>query len=360
MKMKLRDRVALSLGGLATLLAGIFSLIGGIVIVKLSTDENQLLHIFPYILMAFGVLAGATGVYSLLLPRRYHSRRQAFITQATEHGELRIAVSAIENLILRCVGTHKEIKVVSMQLHNRRGVVKVDLHLSISGNISIPQAVEQLQTQIKRYLAASSGIDLREITVSVDGTEGVDAAHMPAEPLPHTAEMMSAAAQSVQDAEEVSMHQRVFGRDATKSTTEQVAEAELIVPPSEEEELPEAEDEAPAEEPVETEAEAEEAEETEEIEEACEAESEPTEDEAEAADIVADEPEIVIEEEADDEETAPVDEETEPVTEEAFFAQELEEADEESEENEDESETEEEETLDVDEDAEEDDAEAQE
>ena len=68
MKMKLRDRVALSLGGLATLLAGILSLIGGIVIVKLSTDENQLLHIFPYILMAFGVLAGtAVGIIYLLL-----------------------------------------------------------------------------------------------------------------------------------------------------------------------------------------------------------------------------------------------------------------------------------------------------
>ena len=42
----------------------------------------------------------------------------------------------------------------------------------MDSNVSIPHAVEQIQTQVKRYLAASSGIEVRDISVSVDRTEG--------------------------------------------------------------------------------------------------------------------------------------------------------------------------------------------
>jgi len=108
----------------------------------------------------------------------------------------------------------------------------VDLRVAMSSNISIPHAVEQIQTQIKRYLAASSGIELREVSVSVERAEGDDV-ELPVEPLAHAAEMMAVAAAHAQE-EEVSMHQRVFGRDTTKSVAEQVAEAEAIAPPEEE------------------------------------------------------------------------------------------------------------------------------
>lgn len=233
MKMKLWDRLILRLGALITLLTGALAITGGILLWNAKVTEAKWWPVDNYasiVLVAMGALAVLVSLYDIALPRRYNPRRRAFVTQPTEHGELRIAVSAIENLILRCVETHKEVKVLAMQISNRRGAVNVNLRVAINSNISIPHAVEQLQTQIKRYLAASSGIEVREISVSVERATGDESA-LPVEPLP-------AAVVEEQPAEKVSVHQRVFGRDTTKSVAEQVAEAEVIEQPVEEEEKP--------------------------------------------------------------------------------------------------------------------------
>ena len=233
MKMKLWDRLILRLGALITLLTGALAITGGILLWNAQITPAKW---WPagnnacVVLVAAGVLAVLVSLYDIALPRRYNPRRRSFVTQPTEHGELRIAVSAIENLILRCVETHKEVKVLAMQISNRRGAVNVNLRVAINSNISIPHAVEQLQTQIKRYLAASSGIEVREISVSVERATGDESA-LPVEPLP-------AAVVEEQPAEKVSVHQRVFGRDTTKSVAEQVAEAEVIEQPVKEEEKP--------------------------------------------------------------------------------------------------------------------------
>ena len=285
MKMKLYDRLGLLIGGIVSLLAGVFLLIGAVVLFKYGTYSHILLKILPYLMLVFGVCNCAGGVFVIMLPQRYHPNRRAFISQHTEHGEMRIAVSAVENLILRCVETHKEVKVIGMQINNRRGAVSVELGVAMNSNISIPHAVEQIQTQIKRYLAASSGIELREVGVSVERTEG-DEFDLPVEQLAQAAEMM-AGAQAVQD-EEVAMHQRVFGRDTSKSVAEQVTEAEAI-------EAPEADETV-----AETEAEPETAEDAELAEDVQETE----ESEPEIAEEVMEEElfeETVLNEEAEDE-----------------------------------------------------------
>lgn len=229
MKMKLWDRLILRLGALITLLTGVLAVVAGVLLWNAQITPAKWWpagNNAAVVLIAAGVLAVIVSLYDIALPRRYNPRRRAFVTQPTEHGELRIAVSAIENLILRCVETHKEVKVLAMQIANRRGAVNVNLRVAVNSNISIPHAVEQLQTQIKRYLAASSGIEVREISVSVERATGDESA-LPVEPLP-------AAVVEDQAEEKVSMHQRVFGRDTSKSVAEQVAEAEVIVPPVEE------------------------------------------------------------------------------------------------------------------------------
>lgn len=229
MKMKLWDRLILRLGALITLLTGALAIAGGILLWNAQITPVKWWPAGNYasiVLIAAGALAVLVSLYDIALPRKYNPRRRTFVTQPTEHGELRIAVSAIENLILRCVETHKEVKVLAMQISNRRGAVNVNLRVAVNSNISIPHAVEQLQTQIKRYLAASSGIEVREISVSVERATGDESA-LPVEPLP-------AAVMEEQAEEKVSVHQRVFGRDTTKSVAEQVAEAEVIEPPLEE------------------------------------------------------------------------------------------------------------------------------
>lgn len=286
MKMKLWDRLILRLGAVITLLTGAVAIAGGILLWNAQITPAKWWpagNNAAIVLIAAGALTVLVSLYNIALPRRYNPRRRSFVTQPTEHGELRIAVSAIENLILRCVETHKEVKVLAMQITNRRGAVNVNMRVAVNSNISIPHAVEQLQTQIKRYLAASSGIEVRDISVSVERATGDESA-LPVEPLP-------AAVVETEQEEKVSVHQRVFGRDTSKSVAEQVTEAEVIDLPAEEEKPEEVKEEEPAvQEAVEETAEVvEEAAETA-TEEAAEAAEETAEEAAE--EVKADETEV--------------------------------------------------------------------
>ena len=78
---------------------------------------------------------------------------------------------------------------------------------------------------------SDAGIDLRGVSVSVERAEGSET--LPAEGM-SVAETAAAAAAHV-ETEEVSMHQRVFGRDTSKSVAEQVTEAEMVEPEAEQE-----------------------------------------------------------------------------------------------------------------------------
>lgn len=253
MKMKLLDRLILRFGAALTLLTGGIAIAAGILLYGHDLGEGFVMRWLPLALIISGGVAVIISALNLLVARRYTSRRKAFVTQTTELGELRIAVSAIENLILKCVETHKEVKVNEMNVVNHRDAIDVEMRVSINGNVSIPHAVEQLQTQIKRYLAASSGIEVRNISVSVDKAPISDAAVPPAIP-----EEEPRQETPLEKKEKIPVHQRIFGRDPEKSEAEQMTEAELIEEapaeetPAAEEAQPEAEPE-PETEPAEAE-----------------------------------------------------------------------------------------------------------
>ena len=265
MKMKLFDRFILRFGAFLTLCAGGVSIAAGILLVGKDLGDGMVMTAVPYALIIAGAIAVIVSILNVVIVRKYASHRKAFVSQQTELGELRIAVSAIENLILKCVETHKEVKVQDMRIDNKRGAINVGLRVSMNSNVSIPHAVEQLQSQIKRYLAASSGIEVRDISVSVDNAVGDENA-LPVEPLMTAAEAEKDEEKPAEK-EKIPMHQRIFGRDPEKSEGEQVTEAEHIEPPVEA-----AEEEPAAEEPETAEPEAVEPEAETAVEEAAEPE----------------------------------------------------------------------------------------
>ena len=255
MKMKLLDRLILRFGALLTVLAGGIAIAAGVLLYGRDLGEGVVMRWLPLSLIISGAVAVVVSFLIFLVARRYTSRRRAFVTQTTDLGELRIAVSAIENLILKCVETHKEVKVNEMNVVNHRDAIDVQMRVSINGNVSIPHAVEQLQSQIKRYLAASSGIEVRNISVSVDKAPIAD---LPAakEQLPEAdPEPEVKSEPAPEKKEKLPVHQRIFGRDPEKTEAEQIAEAEYVTPdPVEEAPAETAEEgaaaEAPAEEPA--------------------------------------------------------------------------------------------------------------
>ena len=288
MKIKFWDRLILFFGALVTVAAGAILIISGL---QIAGAISEALPLWVRIVcLVCGALTLAFGIYLFVFPRKFSARRRDFIVQKTDNGEVRIAVKAVENLVQKCIDTHEEIQVVSMWIHNGRDGVTVDLNVALANNISIPLAVASLQKQIKQYLAASSGIEVKEVRVSVEATQ--DGMDLPPEIAPAEEEKNepAEAAAEAPKQQRIPLHQRIFGKP----------DQPAIVPEPPKEEEPAQEQPAPAQK-----AEAEEAPATE--EEASEANREETavqEDEAEAPKDEAEEE--IPSGEAGEEEEAPL------------------------------------------------------
>lgn len=121
-------------------------------------------------------LVAAAAVLAVLALRLIHvilpagkKRSSNFAVQRNENGMVRISVKALEALVQRCLSQHPEIKVVSSSLTSDEESVRVDVHVALQSDISMPLAISSLQKQIKRYLEACSGVKVQEVRVSVDG-----------------------------------------------------------------------------------------------------------------------------------------------------------------------------------------------
>ena len=116
----------------------------------------------------------ALRLFCIILPKkRKHS--SSFAIQHNENGMVRISVKALEALVQRCLNQHPEIKVVSSSLFSDEETVRVDVHIALQSDISMPLAISSLQKQIKRYLEACSGVKVKEVRVFVDGATPANA-----------------------------------------------------------------------------------------------------------------------------------------------------------------------------------------
>ena len=165
MKLRFWDKIILLVGAIAVLLVGLAVFIGGL----RGDDDVSAAH--RTLAIVFGAASAIFGCYLVLLTRRGAMQRRDYVVQRTDTGELRIAVKAIQNLVEKCVDLHEEIQLISMMITNTREGVVVELFISLANNISIPLAVASLQKQIKQYLVASSGIEVREVRVIVENTK---------------------------------------------------------------------------------------------------------------------------------------------------------------------------------------------
>ena len=260
MKIRIRDRVLVTLAGLLLMAAAV----AVIILAYFKTDlANPALAFIqtqdlPHMAATIGgaVLLLLLGLYCFLMLFR-HRKRKDFVLQDTEAGEMSISIKAIEGLVQKCIDTHEELRVTSMKLDNTRKGLNVNLRLGTSSNMSIPLAVGALQKQIKQYVNECSGIAIRDVLVQVDTTAAkvkdsaytVRGAVKEAEP---AAVEVPTVEEKTEEPEETKrpLHQRLFGRKD---------EPEIVpMPPKTEEPAPvEQPAEAPAEEPAAPAAEAE-------------------------------------------------------------------------------------------------------
>ena len=247
MKHPVRDRLVILLCALAVLCAaaGVVAFLAGQVTLEpvmavlnqfageMTLKKQLILGAVAIVLVLFAIL-----LIGMVFPAK-KKRSSNFAFQQNETGMVRISLKALEALVHRCLSQHPELKVISSSLFSDEESVRVDVHITLQSDISMPLAVSALHKQITRYLEACSGVVVDEVRVFVDGTMAPNAetakspyaiptALLEGEPLPTAQEEEAAEPEAVVSEEPVELVMETPAEEnvAEEGVEEQKEEAE--------------------------------------------------------------------------------------------------------------------------------------
>ena len=182
MRIRVLDRVLVAIAGLL-LIAICAGLVGQVffgkdvagMVVKWITPETTAAKV---IIGICAVILLALGAYCLLILFRHRRRKDKFIMQKLESGDLAISLTTLESMVQKCLDQHNEIKPESIQLENQRDGLLIRIYGTVAGGISIPLTVDTLQKQVKQYVTACSGVEVKAIRIEIKSS-GEDAVNAP-------------------------------------------------------------------------------------------------------------------------------------------------------------------------------------
>ena len=176
MKIRILDRILVAVAGLL-MLAGCAAAAAQLFFNKdvigrvTRLLNNQAYRIWLILALVLVLLLGC---YCVLILFRHRGRKDRFVMQKTENGELAISLKAMESMVQKCLDPHKEINVQSVRLENQKGGLLIRIRGTVAGGVSIPLTVDALQQQIKQYVTACSGVEVKDIRVQIESS-GPDA-----------------------------------------------------------------------------------------------------------------------------------------------------------------------------------------
>lgn len=228
MKLRVIDRLLCALSGLILLVVSAALAAETLFHVQITAWLGGVMKA-PDVVQLVAVIAGIAviallGVYGVSVLFRRRGAKRGFVLQKTENGELSISIKAIEGLVQKCVDKHEELRVTATALESSRDGLIVKLRVALASGLNIPLAVNALQKQIRQYITACSGIDVKEVRVQVEGSVSggkpspYDVPEMLQNPppLPREEEKpteIPAPAAPAEEKEEKCLHQRLFGSE---------------------------------------------------------------------------------------------------------------------------------------------------
>ena len=171
MRLKVWDRIFSAFSGLLILVIGVGLFVFGAGIFPFRLDLSFLDQTFVFwqraVMVVSAIALCLLGLRGFAMMFRSNKER-GFIMQHTEYGDLSISMTAMENMVKKCVDTHDELKVNTTRILNARDGVIVSMRISLASGVNIPLAVSALQKQIKQYITSCSGVDVKEVRVMVE------------------------------------------------------------------------------------------------------------------------------------------------------------------------------------------------
>ncbi|HPF87133.1 MAG TPA: alkaline shock response membrane anchor protein AmaP [Candidatus Limiplasma sp.] len=187
MKHSLADRLLTGLAGLVLVTLGIGLFVYGVGIFPFSLDLSFFEGPFTFwqhvLMVLIAIVLFMLGIWGVSKIFR-SGKEKGFILQRTEYGDLNISMSAMENMVKKCVDMNDELRVTQTKIiHTRDGVI-VSIRILLENGVNIPMIVGALQKQTKQYITSCSGVDVKEVRVFVETSNNMGLKHktdMPSE-----------------------------------------------------------------------------------------------------------------------------------------------------------------------------------
>lgn len=178
MKIRVLDRILVAIAGLL-MIGACAGLVGQVFfgkdVIGFATKQLNSESVMAKVIIGIcAALLLVLGIYCLLMLFRHRRKRDKFILQKMETGELAISLDTLETMVKKCLDQHSEIKTETIRLENQREGLLIQIRGIIAGGISIPLTVDTLQKQIKQYVTACSGVEVKGIRIQVESS-GEDA-----------------------------------------------------------------------------------------------------------------------------------------------------------------------------------------
>ena len=126
MRLKVWDRIFSAFSGLLILVIGVGLFVFGAGIFPFRLDLSFLDQTFVFwqraVMVVSAIALCLLGLRGFAMMFRSNKER-GFIMQHTEYGDLSISMTAMENMVKKCLDTQDELKVNSTRIHHTRATV---------------------------------------------------------------------------------------------------------------------------------------------------------------------------------------------------------------------------------------------
>jgi uncharacterized alkaline shock family protein YloU len=121
----------------------------------------------------FGIflLLSLLAFFTIALALRIRREEKTIINQ-TQFGEIRITITAIENLVLRATRRIKGVKDAHVGIRADLTGLDIFIEVSVNPDLSIPQVSEEIRTKVDEYIFETVGIRVNSVKVLVTRVVG--------------------------------------------------------------------------------------------------------------------------------------------------------------------------------------------
>jgi uncharacterized alkaline shock family protein YloU len=91
------------------------------------------------------------------------------ISKNTNFGEIRISLNSIENIALNTVKKFQSIREIKSKVYKIDETIAIVVNAVIMPDVNIPSMSQDVQARVKRSVEESTGIEVKEVKVVIDG-----------------------------------------------------------------------------------------------------------------------------------------------------------------------------------------------